>query len=94
TGGHAANTLLTRLYADAANCTVVLPQESDGVLLGTGVVAAVAAGLHASLEAAGRAMVRPGRVITPDPAKREFFDRRYRAFLALLEQAAALRSLA
>jgi len=94
TGGHAANALLTQLYADASNCTVVLPQESDGVLLGTGVVAAAAAGLHASLGAAGRAMVRAGSVIRPDPARREFFDRRYRTFLALHEQAAALRALA
>lgn len=94
TGGHASNPLITQLYADAANCTLVLPRESDGVLLGTAVVAAVAAGLHASIEAAGRAMVQAGRVIRPDPARREFFDRRYRTFLALHAQAAALRGLA
>lgn len=94
TGGHAANALLTRLYADAANCTVVLPQEADGVLLGTGIVAAVAAGLHDSLEAAGRAMVRPGKAISPDPALREFFEHSYRVFLALHRQAGELRSLA
>lgn len=92
TGGHAANTLISQLYADAANCTLVLPQESDGVLLGTGVVAAVAAGLYASIEAAGRAMVRPGTVIRPDPARRNFLDRRYRTYLALQAQAAALRA--
>lgn len=93
TGGHAANRLLVQLYADAAGCCVVLPQEEDGVLLGTGVVAAAAAGLHPSLEAAGRAMVRSGETVRPDPATREFFDRRYRAFLLMHQQGAALRAL-
>lgn len=94
TGGHAASRLLVQLYADTANCRVVLPQEADGVLLGTGVVAATAAGLYPSLEAAGRAMVRSGEVIVPDPARRDFFDRRYRAFLLMIEQRAALQRIA
>ena len=93
TGGHAANRLLVQFYADASGCSVVLPQESDGVLLGTGVVAAAAAGLHPTIEAAGRAMVRSGETLRPDPATREFFDRRYRAFLLLHEQNAALRTV-
>lgn len=93
TGGHAANRLLVQLYADAADCSVVLSQESDGVLLGTGVVAAAAAGLHPTLEAAGRAMVRSGETVRPEPATRDFFDRRYRAFLLLHEQSTALRAL-
>jgi len=91
TGGQAANRMLVQLYADTADCTVVLPQEADGVLLGTGVVAATAAGLYPSLEAAGKAMVRPGEVIRPDPAQRAFFDRRYCAFLLMIEQRSALK---
>ena len=49
TGGHVANPLLVRLYADATDCTVELPDEEDSVLLGTAAVAAAAAGLHGSL---------------------------------------------
>jgi len=48
TGGHVANPLLVRLYADAADCTVELPDEEDAVLLGTAAAAAAAAGLHGS----------------------------------------------
>ncbi|MBL8703141.1 MAG: FGGY-family carbohydrate kinase [Alphaproteobacteria bacterium] len=85
TGGHVASELLVRLYADATGCHVVLPEEEDGVLLGTAAVAATAAGLHPSLEAAGRAMVREGRVVAPDRRHADFFDRRYRAMRRLQE---------
>ena len=63
TGGHVANPLLVRLYADATDCTVELPDEEDSVLLGTAMAAAAAAGLHGSLVAAARAMGRAGRSI-------------------------------
>jgi len=93
TGGHAASPLLVSLYADATGCTVVLPEEEDGVLLGTAVVAAAGSGLFCSIEAAGLAMVRTGREIAPNAATSEFFDRRYRAFLALHDQSRALRAI-
>ena len=73
---------------------MALPQEADGVLLGTGVVAAAAAGLYPSIEAAGRAMVRSGEVIEPDPARRDFFDRRYAASLLMIRQRAELKQAA
>ena len=93
TGGHAASELLVQLYADATGCEVVLPAEPDGVLLGTATVAAAASKLHPSLSASGQAMVRAGRAVRPQASRRDFFDRRYRAFLAMHEQARALRAL-
>jgi FGGY-family pentulose kinase len=91
TGGHVANPVLVRLYADATGRRVVLPEQEDGVLLGTATVAAAAAGLHPSLAAAGLAMVRSGRTVDPDPAVRDFFDRRYALFLDLQQQEGRLR---
>lgn len=91
TGGHVANPILVQLYADATGRDVVLPEQEDGVLLGTATVAAAAAGLHPSLATAGQAMVRPGRTIRPDPALRSFFERRYDVFLDLQEHEARLR---
>ena len=57
TGGHTRNPLLMELYADATGRPTVEPAAPDGVLLGSAMVAATGAGLHPSLEAAGRAMV-------------------------------------
>ncbi len=93
TGGHAASPFLVQLYADAGNLSVVLPEQSDGVLLGTACVAAAACGLHASVSDAAGSMVRSGRTIRPNPALREFFDHRYRAFLFMHAQRAALTCL-
>jgi FGGY-family pentulose kinase len=83
TGGHVANPLLIRLYADATGCAVQLPEENDSVLLGSAAVAAAAAGLHASLAAAGRAMSRPGLRIAPALESRGHFDAAYQRFLTM-----------
>jgi len=93
TGGHMKNPLLMELYADATGCTVVMPSTKDAVLLGTGMVAAAAAGLYADLPAAAAAMHRGGTERKPDPAARERFDRDYRIFLAMHEQRRVLDAL-
>ena len=90
TGGHVANPILVRLYADATGCSVELPAEPDSVLLGTAAVAAAAAGLHASPIAAAKAMARAGGTVAPAPATSAHFAARYRQFLLLHEQRRAL----
>ncbi len=91
-GGHAKNPLLLALYADATGCEVVLAEEQDGVLLGTAMVAAVGAGLHADLGSAGKVMARIGKTIAPDAARRPEFDRRYHIMRLMQEQSATLRA--
>jgi FGGY-family pentulose kinase len=93
-GGHTRNPLLMELYADATGCAVVAPlEETDAVLLGTAMVAAAAARVHADLEAAAAAMAQPGTARRPDPARRDAYDRRYRAFLEMHEHRRALDRL-
>jgi FGGY-family pentulose kinase len=93
-GGHTRNPLLMELYADATGCAVVTPPEgTDAVLLGTAMVAAAAAGLHGDLGAAASAMAQPGTTRRPDPARRQAYDRRYRAFLEMHGQRRALDRL-
>ncbi|WP_319797481.1 FGGY-family carbohydrate kinase [Nitrobacter sp.] len=94
TGGHAASPLLVQLYADAAGVSVSLPEQPDGVLSGTACAAAAGCGLYPSLTAAAAEMTRIGRTVQPVPSVRDFFDRRYRAFLLMHEQRQALSRLA
>jgi len=94
TGGHTHNPLLMELYADATTCTVVEPATEDATLLGTAMVAATAAGLYGSLNAAAMAMQQGGSARRPNPAHREQFDRDYRVFLMMLEQRRALERIA
>lgn len=86
TGGHTKNELLMELYADATGCTVVESSAKDATLLGMAMVAATAAGLYPSLDAACVAMQQGGRERAPDQAARPQFDRDYRIFLEMLRQ--------
>jgi FGGY-family pentulose kinase len=85
-GGHTRNPLLMELYADVTGCAVTAPADgTDAVLLGTAMVAAAAAGLHPDLRAAAAAMARAGTTRQPNPARRDGYARRYRAFLHMHE---------
>lgn len=86
TGGHARSPLLVQLYANATGCDIVLPRESDGVLLGTALLAATAAGMYGDLSCAGQAMVHGRAVVTPDPNAVSVHERGYTAFRTLLDQ--------
>lgn len=93
TGGHTKNPILMELYADATGCTVIEPAAEDAVLLGTGMVAATAAGLYADLPAACAAMAQGGRERRPDRAAVARFERDYRVFLQMHEHRRALDAL-
>ncbi|WP_295811477.1 FGGY-family carbohydrate kinase [uncultured Nitratireductor sp.] len=93
TGGHIKNPLLMELYADAAGCTVVEPGAEDAMLLGTGMVAAMAAGLYPSLAEACVNMAQEGTTRKPDPIARRRFDRDYRVFLEMHKQRQALDAI-
>lgn len=86
TGGHARSPLLVRLYADATGCDILLPREDDGVLLGTALLAAAAAGLYPDLLAAGQSMVHTRERVVPDPSARDIHRRGYSAFRHMLVQ--------
>jgi FGGY-family pentulose kinase len=83
TGGHVKNPLLMEFYADATGCSVVEPSCEDAVLLGTGMVAATAAGWFPRLTEACVAMAQPSSVRSADAAARGQFDRDYQVFLAM-----------
>ncbi|GAB4564773.1 MAG: FGGY-family carbohydrate kinase [Haliangiales bacterium] len=93
TGGHLKNPLLMELYADAIGCVVREPAAKDAMLLGTGMVAATAAGLFPDIVAAARGMQRGGRERQPNPAARARFDRDYQVFLKMHEHRAVLDQL-
>ncbi len=94
TGGHIKNAVLMDLYADATGCTVVVPSAKDATLLGMAMVAATAAGLYPSLDAACAAMQQGGQERAPDPAARAQFDKDYRIFLEMQRQRQAIDVMA
>jgi ribulose kinase len=85
TGSGSKNRLLMQAHANAIGLPVYLPRESEGVLLGSGMLAAAAAGLWLSLADAMAGMSAPADRIDPDPEQRLMHDRRYARTRALQE---------
>jgi len=80
-GGDTRNPVFVREHSDATGCRIVLPRESEAVLLGSAMIAAVAAGAQPSLLTAMGAMSAVDRVVEPEGgAVRAFHDAKYRVF--------------
>ena len=93
-GGHARNTLLARLYADATRRQVAISAGEEAMLLGMAMSAATAAGLHPTLEDACKAMARPATIIAPNEIRAQALDRDYRIFLKMQAHRLELETLA
>jgi FGGY-family pentulose kinase len=92
-GGHVKNPVLMELYSDVTGCKVIVPKMNEAVLLGTAIAASVACGLYKNLAEAGAAMYPGGHERLPDAAKREFYDRDYRRFLAMYRHRSELEKM-
>lgn len=79
-GGALKNPRWLRELADATGLVIELPAETETVLLGGAILAATACGDCDDLRAAAATMTATERTITPDPARRAFFDAKYRVY--------------
>ena len=68
-GGVSRSTLWLQMHADAIGKPVIVGEHENCCLLGSAVLAAVGAGLHASLVTAVEAMVRVSKRIEPNPSR-------------------------
>lgn len=92
-GGATHNALWLREYADATGCDIHLMQEEDAVTLGAAITGAVACGSWPDFSSACQAMVATGEVIKANPARADFFARKYQVYLAMWEQQQVLNRL-
>ena len=97
-GGATRNPLWLQIHADVSQIPLVIPQVTDVVALGNGILAATAAGHFPNISTAAQAMSRSAKRVEPDPARGEayqpLFDRYRRSFEAMRdlmhEEAAAV----
>lgn len=82
-GGGARSALWNQIKADVLQRPVSLPQAATGAPMGNAILAAVAAGIHPTLEAAVAAMVRPGAIYTPNPANATLYDEMFEVYRGL-----------
>jgi D-ribulokinase len=82
-GGHLHNPLLIRLYRDAIGAKLIVSDAKEPVLLGTAMVASVAAGLYPDLFTALEAMAPRQMTLEPDRDWQLVHDAAYRIYLKL-----------
>ncbi len=93
-GGDTKNPVFLREHADITGCKIVLPHASEGVLLGSAILGAVAAGAHPSIEQAMGAMTSAARTLEPAGGEiAAFHDKKHRVFLRMYEDQMAYRQL-
>ncbi|XP_010259788.1 PREDICTED: FGGY carbohydrate kinase domain-containing protein-like isoform X3 [Nelumbo nucifera] len=94
-GGPSTNPLYIQQHADIIGCPIVLPRESESVLLGAAILGAVAAKKYSSVDEAMKALNAAGQVIHPseDPKVKKYHDAKYRIFQDLYEQQLSHRSI-
>jgi FGGY-family pentulose kinase len=93
TGGHARNPLLPELYADVTGRDVIVYENADAMLTGSGMLAAVAGGLHPDLPTACAAMAHEGTLRRPNAAARRRVDMDFFVFLEMQKQRRVLEDL-
>ncbi|KAB1204213.1 FGGY carbohydrate kinase domain-containing protein [Morella rubra] len=94
-GGLAKNPLFIQEHADILGCPIILPRESEPVLLGAAILGAVAARKYSSMKEAMKALNAAGQVIHPsiDPKVKKYHDAKYQIFRELYEQQLSHRSI-
>lgn len=78
-GGTTRSSLWLQMHSDVTGKPVVLCENSDAPLLGCAILAAVAAGVHDSVQIAVKKMVRVSRRVEPGPDTSKEYDKIYNA---------------
>jgi FGGY-family pentulose kinase len=92
-GGHTKNEMFLKEHADITGCKIYLPKEREAVLLGTAILAAVAAGKYRGVVEAMKSMSRRGQVITPNSHYQKYHDGKYKIFKKMYEYYKQIQAL-
>ncbi len=92
-GGGTKNPLWMQEHADVCAVEILVAHESESVMLGAAILAAVAAGKHVSIIEAMTAMSPTAEVIAPNLANKDFHERKYRVFKLMYEHQREYRKI-
>jgi FGGY-family pentulose kinase len=84
-GGGSKNPLVLQQHADITACDVYYAPDAEPVLLGSAMLAAVAAGSYPTVADAVRAMSPKAKVTRPDLSRKPFHDAKYAVFKRMYE---------
>ncbi|MGO1174518.1 MAG: FGGY-family carbohydrate kinase, partial [Actinomycetaceae bacterium] len=84
-GGPTRSRLWMQMHADVSNLPITFTDVGEGPLLGSAMMAAVGAGVHADLPSAAKEMVRTVDVIEPDAEAHEAYEYNFQAYVETYE---------
>ncbi|XP_031149314.1 FGGY carbohydrate kinase domain-containing protein isoform X1 [Sander lucioperca] len=82
-GGLSKNALFVQIHANATGLPVVLPDQTEAVLLGAAILGACASQDYSTIQEAMKGMAKVGKVVQPDYELQSFYERKYKVFLRL-----------
>jgi FGGY-family pentulose kinase len=92
-GGGTKNALWLQEHADVTGCDIYVARDTEAVLLGSAVLAAVAAGAYPSVLDAMRAMSPRAEVIRPNAARWAFHEAKYKVFKRMYDHQREYRQI-
>lgn len=93
-GGGTKNSIFLQEHANATGCVMLLPEETEAVILGSAMLGSVAAGFYSDIPDAMNAMSRISRSVMPQTEKiKRFYDRKYQVFHRMYEDDMAYKQL-
>lgn len=82
-GGLSKNPLFVQIHANASGLPVVLPDQTEAVLIGAAILGAYASQDYSSVQEAMEKMAKVGKVVQPDHELQSFYEKKYKVFLRL-----------
>ncbi|XP_049602549.1 FGGY carbohydrate kinase domain-containing protein isoform X4 [Syngnathus scovelli] len=83
-GGLSKNSLFVQTHANATGLPVVLPEQTEAVLVGTAILGACASRDHGTIQEAMVKMAKVGKVVEPDHSLQRFYQRKCQVFRRLV----------
>ncbi|KAK6188409.1 hypothetical protein SNE40_004586 [Patella caerulea] len=92
-GGLSKNNLFVQTNADITNLPMILPHNTESVLLGSAILAASASGNYTNIQDAMEKMGGLGTVILPDMDLKQYHEKKYKVFLKMLADQREYRNI-
>jgi len=92
-GGHTKNEIFLKEHADITGCKIYLPKEREAVLLGTAILAAVAAGKYRNVVEAMKSMSKVVEVVIPNTHHQKYHAGKYKIFKMMYDHFKKIRLL-
>lgn len=78
------NPIYIEAHAEACNLPILVPIESEMVLVGAAILAACGANVYGDLQSAAKEMGSKSQVVWPKPENSEFYNKKYKVFRKMI----------